>query len=62
MTTQAEANYRPGSPLKCCGLCIHYKGASCELVEGDISPFMISDNYWAHPRPPGVKGVRGIRD
>ena len=58
MATKAEANYRGGSPIKCCGLCKHYKGASCDVVEGTISPFMISDSYNPHPKPKGVPAYR----
>ena len=60
MATKAEANYRPGSPIKCCGLCIHYQGGKCDAVAGAINPFMISDIYKPYKRPADVKG--GYRD
>lgn len=51
--TQAEANYREGNPQRSCGLCGHFdsKGSSCDVVEGDISPFGFSDLYLRQDNP-----------
>jgi hypothetical protein len=51
--TQQEANYREGNPQRSCGLCGHFdsKGHSCDVVEGDISPFGYSDRYLRQDNP-----------
>ena len=51
--SQAEANYREGNPQRSCGLCGHFdsKGHSCDVVEGDISPFGFSDLYLRQDNP-----------
>jgi hypothetical protein len=44
--TQEEANYRRGDPIDHCGICVYYKGLHrCTKVDGDISPYGISDVY-----------------
>lgn len=51
--SQQEANYREGNPQRSCGLCGHFdsKGHSCDVVEGDISPFGFSDRYLRQDNP-----------
>ena len=48
--TQEQANYREGNPQRSCGLCGHFdsKGKSCDVVDGDISPFGFSDRSEEH--------------
>ena len=44
--TQAEANYRRGTPVKHCGICRYYQGHQrCSQVMGKISPYGVSDIY-----------------
>lgn len=61
--SQQEANYRPGTPLQHCGICIHYGDHSCEIVEGEISPFALTDPYVAEKNPfrarPGAPAANG---
>jgi hypothetical protein len=51
--SQQAANYREGNPQRSCGLCGHFdsKGHSCDVVEGDISPFGYSDRYLRQDNP-----------
>ena len=51
--SQQEANYREGNPQRSCGLCGHFdsKGKSCDVVEGEISPFGFSDSYLRQDNP-----------
>ena len=51
--SQQEANYREGNPQRSCGLCGHFdsKGKSCDVVEGDISPFGYSDLHLRQDNP-----------
>jgi len=51
--SQQEANYREGNPQRSCGLCGYFdsKGHSCDVVEGDISPFGYSDRYQRQDNP-----------
>ena len=51
--SQQEADYREGNPQRSCGLCGHFdsKGHSCDVVEGDISPFGFSDRYLRQDNP-----------
>jgi hypothetical protein len=51
--TQEQANYREGNPQRSCGLCGHFdsKGHSCDVVEGDISPFGFSNLYLRQDNP-----------
>jgi hypothetical protein len=51
--SQQKANYREGNPQRSCGLCGHFdsKGHSCDVVEGDISPFGFSDRYLRQDNP-----------
>jgi hypothetical protein len=51
--SQEQANYREGNPQRSCGLCGHFdsKGHSCDVVEGDISPFGFSDLYLRQDNP-----------
>ena len=51
--SQQEANYREGNPQRSWGLCGHFdsKGHSCDVVEGDISPFGYSDRYLRQDNP-----------
>ena len=51
--SQQEANYREGNPQRSCGLCGHFdsKGKSCDVVDGDISPFGYSDLYLRQDNP-----------
>src|SRR5262245_19603834 len=52
--TQAEANYRRGSPMKHCGVCMYYEGEdtkSCSQVQGPISGFGISDSFKLQRNP-----------
>jgi hypothetical protein len=51
--SQEEANYREGNPQRSCGLCGHFdsKGHSCDVVEGEISPFGFSDSYLRQDNP-----------
>ena len=51
--SQAEANYREGNPQRSCGLCGHFdsKGKSCDVVDGEISPFGFSDSYLRQDNP-----------
>jgi len=51
--SQAEANYREGNPQRSCGLCGHFdsKGKSCDVVDGEISPFGFSDLYLRQDNP-----------
>jgi hypothetical protein len=52
-TSQEEAFYREGNPQRSCGLCGHFdsKGHSCDVVEGEISPFGFSDLYLRQDNP-----------
>ena len=51
--TQEAANYREGNPQRSCGLCGHFdsKGKSCDVVDGEISPFGFSDLYLRQDNP-----------
>ena len=51
--SQQEANYREGNPQRSCGLCGHFdsKGKSCDVVDGEISPFGYSDLYLRQDNP-----------
>jgi hypothetical protein len=49
--SKAEANYRDGNLTYHCGLCKNYTGSSCKVVEGTISPYMLSNSYNGHPNP-----------
>lgn len=51
--SQQQANYREGNPQRSCGLCGHFdsKGHSCDVVEGEISPFGYSDLYLRQDNP-----------
>jgi hypothetical protein len=51
--SQQAANYREGNPQRSCGLCGHFdsKGHSCDVVEGEISPFGYSDRYLRQDNP-----------
>jgi hypothetical protein len=51
--SQQEANYREGNPQRSCGLCGHFdsKDKSCDVVEGEISPFGFSDLYLRQDNP-----------
>jgi len=51
--SQQEANYREGNPQRSCGLCGHFdsKGKSCDVVDGEISPFGFSDSYLRQDNP-----------
>ena len=51
--TQQAANYREGNPQRSCGLCGHFdsKGKSCDVVDGEISPFGYSDLYLRQDNP-----------
>jgi hypothetical protein len=52
--TRAEANYRKGSPVECCGICAFYQGHNrCSQVMGDISPYGLSDVFRAEGNPFG---------
>jgi hypothetical protein len=52
--TQAEVNYRKGSPVGNCGICAYYQGHHrCSQVMGNISPYGISDVYRAEHNPFG---------
>jgi hypothetical protein len=52
--TQAEANYRKGSPVENCGICAYYQGHHrCSQVMGNISPYGLSDEYRAERNPFG---------
>lgn len=51
---QAEARYRRGTPINHCGICIYYQGGHrCSKVEGDITPYGISDVFMAEKNPFG---------
>ncbi len=56
--SQEQASYRNGNPIKHCGICVHYKGGACEVVAGDINPYMVSNEFdpW-RPNPLHAKGV-----
>lgn len=46
--SQEEANYRDGNLTYHCGLCKNFEGAAngtCTKVEGNISPYALSDEY-----------------
>ena len=49
--TKSEANYRPGSPVRRCGLCAHFipgggaRGARCEKVAGSVGEGAVSDYF-----------------
>jgi hypothetical protein len=46
--SKQEANYRDGNLMYHCGLCQNFEGAvngTCTRVEGDINPYMLSDEY-----------------
>jgi hypothetical protein len=51
--TQQAANYREGNPQRSCGLCGYFdsKGKSCDVVDGEISPFGFSDLYQRQDNP-----------
>ena len=52
--TQAEANYRKGSPVECCGICAYYQGYHrCSQVMGNISPYGLSNVFRAESNPFG---------
>jgi len=54
--SQEEANYRRGTPLKHCGVCLYYEGEdtkSCSRVDGPISGFGISDVFAIQKNPFG---------
>ena len=53
-----QAQYRTGNPIKHCGICTHYKGGACEVVVGDINPYMVSNEFnpW-RPNPLHAKGI-----
>ncbi len=64
-STKAEANYRPGTPMKNCGICTMFRGTSCTAVEGDISPYATCDYYKVRKNPfknrKGGIGILGAR-
>lgn len=50
--SQEQANYRRGSPVQHCGVCVHFvkpandgSMGSCTKVAGAISPYAITDVY-----------------
>jgi hypothetical protein len=51
--SQQEANYREGNPQRSCGLCGHFdsKGHSCDVVDGEISPFGFSNLFLRQDNP-----------
>lgn len=54
--SQADANYRRGTPMKHCGVCLYYEGEdtkSCSRVDGPISGFGISDVFAMQKNPFG---------
>jgi hypothetical protein len=54
--SQEEANYRRGTPLKHCGVCLYYEGEddkSCSKVDGPISGFGLSDVFAMQKNPFG---------
>ena len=54
--TQEECNYRRGTPMKHCGVCVYYEGEdtkSCSRVEGPISGFGMSDVFEMQKNPFG---------
>lgn len=56
--SQADANYRRGSPMKHCGVCVYYEGdetQSCSRVDGPISGFGISDVFTMQKNPFGSR-------
>ena len=55
--SQEQAKYRNGNPIKHCGLCLHYLGGECEIVEGDINPHMISNEYDPYLNPLKEQGI-----
>ena len=61
--SQQEANYREGNPQRSCGLCGHFdsKGHSCDVVEGDISPFGFSDRYLRQDNPFRIGEKEGFK-
>lgn len=60
--SQEEAEYRKGSPVKCCGLCVNFEGAAngtCRVVAGSISPYGVSSSFKIAQNPFGsVLGPR----
>jgi len=51
---QADVNYRRGNPIDHCGICKYYQGMHrCARVQGDISPYGISDVYLREKNPFG---------
>jgi hypothetical protein len=62
--SQEDANYRDGNLTFHCGLCSNFEGAAngtCTKVEGDINPYMLSDEYdgvknpLLHKTPPALR-------
>ena len=56
--TQKECNYRRGSPMKHCGVCVYYEGdatKSCSKVAGPISGFGMSDVFEMQSNPFGSR-------
>jgi hypothetical protein len=56
--SQEECNYRRGTPMKHCGVCVYYEGdasKSCSRVEGPISGFGISDIFEMQKNPFGSR-------
>src|SRR6266478_5018372 len=54
--SQEQARYRKGSPVRCCGLCVHFEGAAngtCEVVDGEIVPYGVSDSFQIAKNPWG---------
>jgi hypothetical protein len=66
--SKQEANYRDGNLTYHCGLCQNFEGAvngTCTKVEGDINPYMLSDEYEGvknpllHKTPPRFRPPKG---
>jgi recombinational DNA repair protein RecR len=52
--SQEAANYRRGSPVKCCGNCTNFQGGdSCAVVESPVSPYGVSDSFAMAKNPFG---------
>lgn len=52
--TQFEAQYRGGSPVSNCGICMHYQGHHrCNQVMGDISPYGVCQHINVEDNPFG---------
>lgn len=56
--TQSYCQYGPGSPDRNCGICHHYTGNGCEIVQDPIRPEMVC-RFFCPKQGGGLLGGQG---